>query len=121
MARTSAIFDQLDLVYTFTQQELSRRAPGERWLTLYRGQHDAAEHEVVERLGPREQVVRLNNLCSFTGRRRSGPGSSAPPSGRRASPSRRIFCVSWFFPGVLRGEREVLVVGGETRVRRLMA
>lgn len=120
MARTSAIFDQLDLVYTFTQHELSRRLPAERWLTLYRGQHDAGEHEVVERLGAREQVVRLNNLCSFTDDvERAWEFGSTVWEARVALP--RIFCVSWFFPGILRGEREVLVVGGEMRVRRVMA
>ncbi|MGB8929920.1 MAG: NAD(+)--dinitrogen-reductase ADP-D-ribosyltransferase [Anaeromyxobacteraceae bacterium] len=120
MARTSAIYDQLDLVYTFTQQELARRVPGERWLTLYRGQHDAAEHEVLERLGPRELVVRLNNLCSFTDDpERAWEFGSTVWEARVAVP--RIFCVSWYFPGILRGEREVLVVGGEMRVKRLMA
>ena len=120
MARTSAIYDQLDLVFTFTQQELEQRQPGVRWLTLYRGQNDASEHEVVETLGAREQVVRLNNLCSFTDDpERAWEFGSTVWEARVAVP--RIFCVSWFFPGILRGEREVLVVGGEMRVRRVMA
>lgn len=120
MARTSAIFDQLDLVYTFTQHELARRCGADRWLTLYRGQNDAAEHEVVEPLGPRDQVVRLNNLCSFTDDvERAWEFGSTVWEARVALP--RIFCVSWFFPGILRGEREVLVIGGEMRVRRVMA
>jgi NAD+--dinitrogen-reductase ADP-D-ribosyltransferase len=120
MARTSAIFEQLDLVYTFTQHELARRAPGQRWLTLYRGQHDAGEHEVVEPLPGREQVVRLNNLCSFTDDpERAWEFGSTVWEARVAHP--RIFCVSWFFPGILKGEREVLVIGGELRVKRLMA
>lgn len=119
MARTSAIFDQLDLVYTFTQHELARRCGGDRWRTLYRGQHDASEHEVLELLGPREQVVRLNNLCSFTDDvERAWEFGSTVWEARVALP--RIFCVSWFFPGILRGEREVLVIGGEMRVRRIM-
>jgi NAD+--dinitrogen-reductase ADP-D-ribosyltransferase len=119
MARTSAIFDQLDLVYTFTQRELARRRPEDRWVTLYRGQNDANEHEVVETLGPREQVVRLNNLCSFTDDvERAWEFGSTVWEAKVAVP--RIFCVSWFFPGILRGEREVLVVGGEMRVKRLM-
>jgi NAD+--dinitrogen-reductase ADP-D-ribosyltransferase len=75
---------------------------------------------VVERLGAREQVVRLNNLCSFTDDpERAWEFGSTVWEARVAVP--RIFCVSWFFPGILRGEREVLVVGGEMRVRRLMA
>ncbi len=119
-ARTSAIFDQLDLVYTFTQVELARRHPGERWLTLYRGQHGAEEHEVLEVLGPRERVVRLNNVCSFTDdRERAWEFGSTVWEARVAIP--RIFCASWLLAGALRGEREVLVIGAEMRVRRLLS
>lgn len=119
-ARTSAIFDQLDLVYAFTQYELGRRHPGQRWLTLWRGQHDAAEHEVLRHLGPRELVVRLNNLCSFTDEpERAWEFGSTVWEARVALP--RIFCASWLLDGVLRWEREALVIGGELRVRRLLA
>lgn len=119
-ARTSAIFDQLDLVYAFTQYELARRHPGERWLTLWRGQHDAAEHEVLRRLGPRELVVRLNNLCSFTDDpERAWEFGSTVWEARVAFP--RVFCASWLLSGALQGEREALVVGGELRVRRVLA
>jgi NAD+--dinitrogen-reductase ADP-D-ribosyltransferase len=119
-ARTSAIFDQLDLVYAFTQYELARRAPDQRWLTLWRGQHDAAEHEVLARTGPREQVVRLNNLCSFTDDpERAWEFGSTVWEARVAAP--RIFCASWIIGGVLQGEREALVIGGELRVRRVLA
>jgi len=120
-ARTSAIFDQLDLVYAFTQYELGRRHPGQRWLTLWRGQHEAGAHEVVRRLGPREQVVRLNNLCSFTDdQERAWEFGSTVWEARVAVP--RLFCLSWLLPGAaLRGEREALVVGGEMRVRRVLS
>jgi len=119
-ARTNAIFDQLDLVYGYTQYELGRRHPGERWLTLWRGQHDAAEHEVLRRLGPREQVVRLNNLCSFTDDpERAWEFGSTVWEAQVALP--RVFCASWLLQGALQGEREALVVGGELRVRRVLA
>ena len=109
-----------DLVYAFTQYELSRRHPGERWLTLWRGQHDAAEHEVLRRLGPREQVVRLNNLVSFTSdEERAWEFGSTVWEARVALP--RIFYASWLLEGVLRGEREALVIGGELRVVRRLA
>ncbi len=119
-ARTAAIFDQLDLVYAFTQYELARRLPGARWLKLWRGQHDAGEHELVRRLGPREQVVRLNNLCSFTDdQERAWEFGSTVWEAQVALP--RIFCCSWLLEGVLQGEREALVIGGELRVRRVLA
>jgi NAD+--dinitrogen-reductase ADP-D-ribosyltransferase len=118
--RTSAIHAQLDLLYTFTQYELARRRPGERWLTLWRGQNDAADHEIVEVLGRREWWVRLNNLCSFTDdRERAWEFGSTVWEARVPVP--RIFFVGEFLPrSILKGEREHLVVGGETRVRSLL-
>jgi len=119
-ARTSAIFDQLDLVYAFTQYELARRWPEQRWFTLWRGQYDAAEHQVLARPGPRQLVVRLNNLCSFTDDpERAWEFGSTVWEARVAAP--RVFCASWLIGGVLRGEREALVIGGELRVRRVLA
>ncbi|MBK9518125.1 MAG: NAD(+)--dinitrogen-reductase ADP-D-ribosyltransferase [Anaeromyxobacter sp.] len=119
-ARTSAIFDQLDLVYAFTQYELARRHPEARWLTLWRGQHDVGEHQVLRRLGPREQVVALNNLCSFTDDpERAWEFGSTVWEARVAVP--RLFCLSWLLGGALQGEREALVIGGELTVRRVMA
>jgi NAD+--dinitrogen-reductase ADP-D-ribosyltransferase len=119
-ARTSAIHDQLDLVYTYTQYELARRRPGARWVTLWRGVNDAAEHEVLEALGPREAIVRLNSLCSFTDDpERAWEFGSTVWEARIALA--RVFLAADVFPrAILRGEREWIVVGGETKVRRVM-
>jgi NAD+---dinitrogen-reductase ADP-D-ribosyltransferase len=119
-ARTSAIDAQLDLVYTFTQYELARRHPGERWLTLWRGQNDLAAHEVVEALGPREWVLRMNNLCSFTDdRERAWEFGDVVLEARVAIP--RIFFAGHLLPrSILTGERELLVIGGELRLRRVL-
>jgi NAD+--dinitrogen-reductase ADP-D-ribosyltransferase len=119
-ARTSAIDAQLDLLYTYTQYELARRDPGERWLTLWRGQNDLDAHEVVERLGPREWVLRMNNLCSFTDdRERAWEFGDVVLEARLALP--RIFFAGHLFPrSILKGERELLVIGGELRVRRVI-
>jgi NAD+--dinitrogen-reductase ADP-D-ribosyltransferase len=119
-ARTNAIFDQLDLVYAFTQYELARRWPQERWMTLWRGQYDAAEHEVLDRPARHQLVVRLNNLCSFSDDpERAWEFGSTVWEARVAAP--RIFCASWLLSGLLQGEREALVIGGELRVRRVLA
>ncbi len=119
-ARTSAVFDQLDLVYAFTQYELRRRGPATRWLTLWRGQHDAGADQLVRPLGGRDQIVRLNNLCSFTDdAERAWEFGSTVWEARVSYP--RIFCCSWLLRGALRGEREALVIGGELRVRRVLA
>jgi NAD+--dinitrogen-reductase ADP-D-ribosyltransferase len=120
-ARTSAIDAQLDLVYEFTQSELRRRHPGGRTLTLWRGQNDLAAHEIVERLGPREWVLRLNNLCSFTDDfERAWEFGDVVLEANVAIP--RIFFAGHLFPrSILKGERELLVIGGELRVRRVLA
>lgn len=120
-ARTSAIDAQLDLVYEFTQAEMSRRHPGQATLVLWRGQNDLAAHEVIERLGPREWVLRMNNLCSFTDdRERAWEFGDVVLEARVALP--RIFFAAHLFPSsILKGERELLVVGGELRVRRVLA
>jgi NAD+---dinitrogen-reductase ADP-D-ribosyltransferase len=119
-ARTSAILSQLDLLYAFTQYELARRHPGERWLTLFRGQNDVGDHEVLERIGPRESWVRLNNLSSFTDdRERAWEFGYTVWEARIPVP--RVFFVSGFLPqSILKGEREHLVIGGETRVRSVL-
>ncbi len=119
-ARTSAIDAQLDLLYTYTQDELARRHPGERWLTLWRGQNDLGAHEVVERLGRREWILRMNNLCSFTDDpERAWEFGDVVLEARLALP--RIFFAGHLFPrSILKGERELLVIGGELRVRRVM-
>jgi NAD+--dinitrogen-reductase ADP-D-ribosyltransferase len=118
-ARTNAIHAQLDLLYTFTQYELARRLPGERWLTLWRGQNDVGDHEVIERPERRRWLVRLNNLCSFTDdRERAWEFGSMVWEAR--VPLARVVFVSAFFPrSILKGEREHLVIGGETPVRVL--
>jgi NAD+---dinitrogen-reductase ADP-D-ribosyltransferase len=118
--RTAAIFRQLDLVYAYTQYELSRQHPGARWLTLYRGQYDI-EPEVVRILPNHERVVRLNNLCSFTDDVECAWefGSTV---WKAAVALPRIVCATWLFPrSILRSERELLVVGAEMRVQQVRA
>ncbi len=119
-ARTNAILSQLDLMYTYTQYELSRRYPDERWFTLYRGQYDVSDHALVERLGKREWIARLNNLSSFTDDpERAWEFGSTVWEVR--VPLARIFFMSALFPrSILKGERELLVIGGEMRVRSVM-
>lgn len=120
-AFTSAIEAQLDLVYAFTQYELARRHPGQARLTLWRGQNDLGERDVLERLGPREWIVRTNNLASFTDdRERAWEFGSVVLEANVAMP--RIFFAGHLWPrSILKGERELLVVGGELRVRRILA
>lgn len=143
-ARSMGLSQQLDLLYAFCQRELARRHPGERWLTLYRGTHDADEYVVrqvestetaqppaapgspraqVPKTGatgrlrrPRNLVVEFNNLSSFS----SDPevawefGSSV---WRVRVPLAKILCFSGLLPSeFLQGEAEYLVLGGASRV-----
>ena len=119
-ARTSAILDQLDLLYEFAQYELARRRPGERWVTLWRGVHEEEERDVISRSGPRDLVVRLNALASFTEDR-----EAAWEFGYAVWEVRVPLAKVFFFPGLLpssllKGEGEWLVIGGEYPVRRLV-
>ena len=120
-AFTSAIESQLDLVYAFTQYELARRHPGQRWISLWRGQNDLEAHEVIEELGPREWVLAMNNLCSFTDdRERAWEFGNVVLEARLAVP--RVFFAGHLLPrSILRGEREHLVIGGHLRVKRILA
>lgn len=111
---------QLDLLYAYCQDELRRRHPGERWLTLYRGTHDPEEYAVRSGVAVRDaSLVELNNLSSFT----SDPeiawefGSSV---WQVRVPCSKIVFFSGLLPRrLLEGEAEYLVLGGTYRVKAL--
>jgi NAD+--dinitrogen-reductase ADP-D-ribosyltransferase len=112
---------QLDLLYTFCQDELRRRFPDKKWKTLYRGTHDSEEYTVQKEAGAkRAALVQLNNLSSFT----SDPevawefGSSA---WEVEVPLAKIVFFSGLLPkSLLAGESEHLVLGGYYNVRTLL-
>ena len=66
-ARTNAINSQLDLLYEYCQFELARSLPGPA-LThpVPRHQRRRRVRSCWKQVGKREQIVRLNNLLSFT-------------------------------------------------------
>ena len=105
---------QLDLLYTFCQEELRRRHPGERWLTLYRGTHDAEAYEVKS-----GTLVEFNNISSFSLDREVAWEFGSLVWQVRV-PLAKIVCFSDLLPGgPLQGEREYLVLGGDYLVRPL--
>ncbi len=115
--RTNAINSQLDLLYEYSQYELAKRLPDKSRLTLYRGVYDASEHDVLEVLGNREQLVRLNNLSSFT-----VDEERAWEFGFTVwevhVPLAKIFFYNDLIPNsIMKGEGEYMVIGGEYRVR----
>jgi NAD+---dinitrogen-reductase ADP-D-ribosyltransferase len=122
-AQTANLFMQLDLLYTFCQDELAHRHPDQRWFTLYRGTHDPDEY-VVHNDAPRlnkNPLVEFNNLSSFTSDREvawefgSSVWEVAVPS------SKIVFFHGLLPPSILQGESEHLVLGGEYHVRPLPA
>jgi NAD+--dinitrogen-reductase ADP-D-ribosyltransferase len=119
-ARTNAIQSQLDLLYEYCQYELRCKNPQQTGITLYRGTYDATEHDVIEQTGKREQIVRLNNLVSFT-----SDEERAWEFGSTVWKTQVPFCKIFFFndllPGsIMKGEGEYLIIGGEYKVRQVM-
>ncbi len=113
----NAIFGQLDLLYEFTQWCLTRFQPCLKAMCLFRGVNDFDEHPVVETLDKRTVVVRLNNLVSFTSQR-----DIAGWFGSYILEAEVPTCKIAFFNALLpqtplAGEGEVLVIGGDYRVR----
>jgi NAD+--dinitrogen-reductase ADP-D-ribosyltransferase len=120
-ARTNAIDSQLDLLFEFSQYELARRHPGERWLTLYRGTFDGDAYEQV-RTGDKNAspIVRMNNISSFTADRECAWEFGSTVWEVRV-PMSKIFFFSGLLPdNLLKGEGEFMVIGGEYRVRKLL-
>ena len=123
-AKFIGVLMQLDLLYTFCQDELRRRLHGARCKTLYRGTHDPEEYAIRgqkhQGAGRRMMLVQLNNLSSFT----SDPevawefGSSA---WEVEVPLAKIVFFSGLLPkSLLAGESEHLVLGGYYNVRTLL-
>jgi NAD+--dinitrogen-reductase ADP-D-ribosyltransferase len=118
-AQTFGVAMQFDLLYTFCQDELNRRHPGKTHLKLYRGTHDPEEYASRTYPDSQGQVVRLNNLSSFSSDREVAWefGSSV---WEVLIPLPKIFFFSGLLPRhLLEGESEYLVLGGEYRVKQL--
>lgn len=119
-ARTNAINAQLDLLYEYCQYELLRRSAATTHLVLYRGTNDANDYDLVEKIGKREQIVRLNNLVSFTDNEERA-WEFGDTVWEIQAPLSKIFFFDELLPNsIMKGEGEYLVIGGEYRVRRVM-
>jgi len=119
-ARTNAINAQLDLLYEFCQYELERKFVGSSHLKLFRGTNDANEYDLLEVISKREQIVRLNNLVSFTDNEERAWEFGDTVWEIQAPPAKIFFYDDLLPNSIMKGEGEYLVVGGEYRVRRVM-
>lgn len=107
----NALEFQLDLLYAYCQYELARQWPQRRHFTLYRGVNRVAEHETLSKLDHRRKVVLLNNLSSFS-QDRERAGEFGDFIMEAQVPLAKIFAYPALVPGLLRGEGEMLVIGG---------
>ncbi|WP_432455613.1 NAD(+)--dinitrogen-reductase ADP-D-ribosyltransferase [Agarivorans sp. QJM3NY_29] len=107
---TNELYDQLDLLYCFCQQELRLRHPNGEHLSLYRGCTALPEYHLEG------QAVKLfNNLSSFT----ADPEAALRFGSKVFAvqvPLSKIVCFESLLPRSLQGEQEFMVLGGLYRV-----
>ncbi|WP_157810365.1 NAD(+)--dinitrogen-reductase ADP-D-ribosyltransferase [Vibrio sp. HA2012] len=110
---TNELYSQLDLLYSFCQQELRLRYPEVTHLTLYRGCSELPEYILDG------QSVRLfNNLSSFT----ADPESALRFGSQIFAvqvPLTKIACFESLLPHSLQGEQEFMVLGGLYQVEKV--
>jgi NAD+--dinitrogen-reductase ADP-D-ribosyltransferase len=108
---TNAIEAQLDLLYTYCQYELDKQYRHTGQTVLYRGINRIDEHEILARAANGRYRVLLNNLNSFSASR-----ERADEFGdyilEAVVPTPKVFFFNRLLPGMLRGEDEVVVIGG---------
>jgi NAD+---dinitrogen-reductase ADP-D-ribosyltransferase len=110
---TNELYDQLDLLYCFCQQELHLRYPETEHLTLYRGCAELPEYLIDGR-----EVKLFNNLSSFT----LDPESALRFGSKVYAvqvPLPKIACFESLLPGSLEGEQEFMVLGGLYQVKQI--
>ncbi|MGD8251423.1 MAG: NAD(+)--dinitrogen-reductase ADP-D-ribosyltransferase [Desulfobacterales bacterium] len=112
-APTNAILSQLDLLYEFVQYELKRRSPEQSHLVLYRGVYDFDEHDVIAKKAGNRMVIRLNSLNSFTRDFERAWEFGTRILEARVPIPKVFFDGAFLHAGILQGEEEVLVIGGE--------
>lgn len=120
VARTSALMAQFDLLYEFVQDELRRSKPFPTHLRLWRGIHDFNDQRILEKLEGRHYLVRLNNLVSFTTDFERAWEFGSKVLQADVPLSKVFFCGDLLPAGLLKGEGEVMVVGGEYEVEVLI-
>ncbi|OSM04005.1 NAD(+)--dinitrogen-reductase ADP-D-ribosyltransferase [Magnetofaba australis] len=114
---TSALESQLDVLYHYCQYELKKRfGDEEEFWPLFRGVNAVDQYEVLAKAKKGRRVVLLNNLSSFSEER-----ERADEFGdyilEAKIPLTKVFFYNHLLPGMLKGEEEVLVIGGLLEVR----
>jgi NAD+--dinitrogen-reductase ADP-D-ribosyltransferase len=120
VARTSALMAQFDLLFEFVQDELRRSKPVPTHLRLWRGIHDFNDQRILEKLGGRRHLVRLNNLVSFTTDFERAWEFGSKVMQADVPLPKVFFCGDLLPAALLKGEGEVMVIGGEFEVEVLI-
>ena len=114
----NAIHMQFDLLYEFCQWMLVRfYATGKKHMLLYRGTNDLREQQLIQQLDPRNAIVRLNNLVSFTSQREIADEFGDTIIEAEVPVTKILFFNEMLSSHPLRGEAECLVIGGDYRVK----
>lgn len=113
---TNALEAQIDLLYAYSQYELARQFPQRTHLRLYRGVNRLSDHEIIAEDDADSKVVLLNNISSFS-RSRERAGEFGDRILGVDVPLPKLAFFSHLLPGMLKGEDEVVVIGGLYRVR----
>ncbi len=109
---------QFDLLYTYCQDELRRRYPGETHLTLYRGCFDPEQH--ISRQTEEGEVVEFNATSSFSTNREVAWEFGSTVWRVEVPMAKMLLIPGILPPQLLQGEQEVLVLGGNYLVQPLL-
>jgi NAD+--dinitrogen-reductase ADP-D-ribosyltransferase len=116
----NCILLQLDLLFEFCQLALRRFThPSSAHLVLYRGIDTLDAFHPDKSEGPGEYVVRLNNVVSFTRHPSIATEFGAHVLEARVPIVKLVFFSELLPAHALRGEAEVIAIGGNYRVRLL--
>jgi NAD+--dinitrogen-reductase ADP-D-ribosyltransferase len=119
-ARTNAIYSQFDLVYEFCQYELKRQCGDVRWLELFRGTNDSEQYELREIYDKRRRTVRLNSVGSFARDIERAWEFGSTVWKVRVPVPKILYYESLCSSSVLRGEGEVVALGGDYLVEEVL-
>ena len=119
-AKTNAIYAQLDLVYEYCQYELQRQKGGILSQELFRGTNDPHDYELREIVDRRKRTVRLNSIGSFATDVERAWEFGATVWKVYVPTPKIVFYESLCATSVLRGEGEVVALGGDYLVEQIM-
>ena len=109
---SNALESQLDLVYSYCQFELLKKYKTSKHITLYRGINRQIENEIKQN----NNVLLLNNINSFSSTRERADEFGDTTIEVKV-PIFKVFYYSGLLPGILQGEDENIIIGGNYKVK----